>query len=30
MNDLKFGFRQLAKNPGFTAVAVLSISLHRL
>ena len=23
MNDLKFAFRQLLKNPGFTAVAVL-------
>src|SRR3989475_13035107 len=27
MNDLKFAFRQLLKNPGFTAVAVLSLSL---
>jgi predicted permease len=27
MNDLKFAFRQLLKNPGFTAVAVLSLGL---
>jgi predicted permease len=27
MNDLKFAFRQLWKNPGFTAVAVLSLAL---
>src|SRR6187401_1120890 len=27
MNDLKFAIRQLLKNPGFTAVAVLSLSL---
>ena len=27
MNDLKFALRQLLKNPGFTAVAVLSLSL---
>ena len=27
MNDLKFAFRQLQKNPGFTAVAVLTLSL---
>jgi predicted permease len=27
MNDLKFAFRQLLKKPGFTAVAVLSLSL---
>ena len=27
MNDLKSAFRQLAKNPGLTAVAVLSLSL---
>ena len=26
MNDLKFAFRQLVKNPGFTAVAVLFLS----
>ncbi len=25
MNDLKFAFRQLLKNPGFTAVAVLTL-----
>jgi len=27
MSDLKFAFRQLLKNPGFTAVAVLTIAL---
>src|SRR5437899_6588014 len=27
MNDLKFAVRQLAKNPGFTAVAVLTLAL---
>ena len=27
MNDLKFAFRQLAKNPGFTAVAVVALAL---
>src|SRR6266542_808779 len=27
MNDLKFAFRQLPKNPGFTAVAVLTLAL---
>src|SRR5258707_9235665 len=27
MNDLKFALRQLVKNPGFTAVAVLSLAL---
>jgi putative ABC transport system permease protein len=27
MNDLKFAFHQLLKNPGFTAVAVLTLAL---
>jgi hypothetical protein len=27
MNDLKFAFRQLLKNPGFAAVPVLSLAL---
>jgi len=27
MNNLKFAFRQLRKNPGFTAVAVLTLAL---
>ena len=27
MNDLKFAFRPLLKNPGFTAVAVLNVTL---
>ena len=27
MNDLKFGFRTLRKNPGFTAVAFLTLAL---
>ena len=27
MNDLKIAFRQLLKNPGFTAVAVLTLAL---
>ena len=27
MNDLKFAFRQLLKNPGFTTVAVLTLRL---
>jgi predicted permease len=27
MNDLKFAFRQLLKDPGFTAVAVLTLAL---
>jgi putative ABC transport system permease protein len=27
MNDLKFAFHQLRKNPGFTAVAVLTLAL---
>ena len=31
MNDLKFAFRQLLKNPGFTAVAVLTLAgLYKL
>jgi putative ABC transport system permease protein len=27
MNDLRFAFRQLLKNPGFTVVAVLTLGL---
>jgi hypothetical protein len=27
MNDLKFAFRQLLKNPGFSAVAVTTLAL---
>jgi len=27
MNDLKFAFRKLLKNPGFTVVAVLTLAL---
>ena len=27
MNDLKFAFRQLLKNPAFTVVAVLTLAL---
>src|SRR5262245_1145840 len=27
LNDLRFAFRQLRKNPGFTAVVILSLAL---
>jgi putative ABC transport system permease protein len=27
MNDLKFGFRQLCKTPGFTGIAILTLAL---
>lgn len=27
MNDLRFAFRQLVKNPGFTAVAIITVAL---
>lgn len=30
MNDLKFAIRQLLKNPGFTAVAVLTLAGGRM
>ena len=29
MRDLKFAFRQLSKNPGFTAVAILTLAMMR-
>ncbi|HYU48078.1 MAG TPA: hypothetical protein VEK84_18090 [Terriglobales bacterium] len=29
MNDLKFAIRQLLKNPGFTAVAVLTLAAFK-
>jgi hypothetical protein len=29
MNDLKFAFRQLLMNPGFTTVAVLMLALGK-
>jgi len=28
MNDLKFAIRQLLKNPGFAAMAVLTLALR--
>ena len=27
INDIKFGFRQLCKNPGFTIVAIVTLGL---
>jgi len=27
MNDLRFAFRQLVKNPGFTSVAILTLAV---
>ncbi len=29
MNDLKYAFRQLPKNPGFTVVSVLTLTSRR-